>query len=185
MALTDNFPFAEDRFILVGKITKPHGLRGEVKLYTYSDEPKTLLRYNRVFLVDSSGCLTPALEIERARLQGKTAVLKLSTVDDRNSAEAIHGRGVLIDKKDLLPAEDDEYYWYQLYNLPVSTKTGTLLGTVSSVFSNGAQDIMIIKGQHQEYLIPILDTIIKEHNKEGIIIDPPPGLLEINAGTNE
>ncbi len=185
MALTDIFPFAEDRFILVGKITKPHGLRGDVKLFSYSDEPETLLRYSQVVLVDNRGSLSPNLAIESARLQGKFAVLKLSTIDDRNSAEAIHGRGVLIEKTDLPPVEDDEYYWYQLYDLPVSTETGTLLGTVSSVFSNGARDIMIVKDQNQEYLIPILDTIIKEQNKEGIIIAPPPGLLEINTGTNE
>ncbi len=185
MAQTDIFTFAEDRFILIGKIAKPHGLRGEVKLFAYSDEPETLLEYKQVVLVDSRGCLSPNYEIERVRLQGKFAILKLSNIDDRNSAEAIHGRGVLIEKKDLSPVEDDEYYWYQLYDLPVSTETGTLLGTVSSVFSNGAQDIMIVKDQQQEYMIPILDTIIKEHNKEGIIIAPPPGLLEINSGINE
>lgn len=183
--MADIFSFPEDRFILIGKVAKPHGLRGEVKLHTYSDQPETVLQYSQVVLVDNSGHLSAGLKIEKGRLQGKIAVIKLQSIDDRNSAEAIQGHGILLDKKDLPAVEEDEYYWYQLYDLPVYTNTGDKLGMVSNIFSNGAQDIMVVKDGAQEYLIPLLDTIIKEHNKEEIIIEPPPGLLDINAGTNE
>ncbi len=183
--MTDVFPFSEEQFVIVGKIAKPHGLRGEVKLYAYSDEPETLLQYSRVVLVDANGRLSPVKQVEKSRLQGKVAVIKLKGVDNRDNAEAIHNMGVLIDKKDLPIAGDDEFYWYQLYNLPVYTENGLPLGSVKNIFSNGAQDIMVVKSSKQEYLIPVLDTIIKEHSKERIIIDPPPGLLEINTGINE
>ena len=183
--MVDVFSFPDDQFVLIGKVAKPHGLRGEVKLHAFSDKPDTLLQYSEIVLVEDGGRLLPPLRIERSRLQGKTVVFKLETVNDRDSAEAIYGRGILLDKKDLPAVEEDEYYWHQLYNLPVYTTTGSELGKVSNIFSNGAQDIMVITKRNQEYLIPILGTIIKEHSKEGIVIDPPPGLLEINTGADE
>lgn len=183
--MADVFPFPDDTFVLIGKIAKPHGLRGEVKLHAFSDEPETLLQYSRVVLVDNSGRLSSVLKIERSRLQGKTAVFKLETVDDRDGAEAIYGNGILLDKKDLPAVEEDEYYWHQLNNLPVFTDAGVELGKVSTIFSNGAQDIMVVKDRHHEYLIPFLDTIVKEYSKERIVVDPPPGLLEIYSGTDE
>lgn len=183
--MADVFPFPDDMFVLIGKVAKPHGLRGEIKLHAFSDKPETLLQYSQVVLVDNSGQLSPALNIEKSRLQGKMVVFKLETINDRDGAEAIQGKGVLLDSKDLPVVGEDEYYWYQLYDVPVYTKAGRELGRVSNIFSNGAQDIMVVKDRHQEYLIPILDTIIKEHSKERIVIDPPPGLLEMNAGINE
>jgi 16S rRNA processing protein RimM len=183
--MADVFSFPDDKFVLIGKIAKPHGLRGEVKLHAFSDKPETLLQYSQIVLVDHSGRLSPALKVERSRLQGKMVVFKLETINDRDSAEAIYGKGILLDIKDLPAVEEGEYYWHQLYDLPVYTKAGGALGRVSNIFSNGAQDIMVITDNDREYLIPILDTIIKEHGQEGIIIDPPPGLLEINSATDK
>lgn len=183
--MADAFPFSQERYLLIGKVAKPHGLRGEVKVQTFSDAPETILAYSQVTLVDNNGRLSPLLKLEKSRIQGKVAVVKLEKVDDRNGAEAIQGRGVLLEKKDLAPVADGEYYWYQLYNLLVYTDTGKKIGRVNTIFSNGAQDVMLVKDRHREYLIPIHDAIIKEHNKEEIIITPPPGLLDINTGTNE
>lgn len=180
--MADVFRYPEEQFLLVGKVAKPHGLRGEVKIYAFSDDAGTLLHYQKIVLVDRTGRLTPSLHVENARSQGKYVVFKLESIDDRNSAESIHGMGVLIDKNDLREIEENEYYWYQYYNLPVHTDTGRFLGTITSIFSNGAQDIMVIQENGSEYLVPILDSVIIEHTENGVVITPPQGLLEINSG---
>lgn len=183
--MADDFRFDQERFLLVGKITKPHGLSGEVKIYPYSEDAATLLQYDKAILVDGSGRLSPALVIEQARIQGKTAVVKFASIEDRNGAEALHGRGMLIFKEDLPAPGEDEYYWYRLYDMPVYTEDGGKLGIVTSIFSNGAQDIMVVRDGDKEFLIPILDAIIKEQTENGIVIAPPPGLLELNDDINE
>jgi 16S rRNA processing protein RimM len=179
--MAGDFCFDKDRYLLVGEVRKPHGLRGEVKISAYSGDAETLLNYDKIVLVDADKRVSPVLTVAKARLQGKVAVLKLQNIDDRDSAAALYGKGVLIDKTDLPLLEEAEYYWYRLYNLPVATEEGEKLGTVASIFSNGAQDIMVVKNGEREFLIPIIDTIIKEETEQGIIIAPLPGLLEINS----
>jgi 16S rRNA processing protein RimM len=178
------FHFPED-FILVGKIAGPHGLRGDIKLHCFSDNPEAMLDYPRLVVIDKQGHLSPALQVQKCRLHGKTVVIKLEGVDDRNTAEELHGNGVLVEKKDLPPLSEGEYYWYQLIHLPVTTAEGRKIGIIDSVFSNGAQDVMVVKDGNNELLIPMVESIIKEHTEKGVVIAPPPGLLEIQSGANE
>lgn len=179
-----DFTFSED-YVLVAKIAGPHGLKGDLKLQCFSDSIETMLEYSRLFLVDIQGHLSPALQIQKCRLQGKTVVIKLEGIDDRNKAEELHGKGVLVRKEDLPALAEDEYYWYQLLHLPVTTAEGQKLGVIDSIFSNGAQDVMVVKDGNTELLVPIVDSIIKEHTKTGVVITPPPGLLEIQRGADE
>jgi len=183
--MADVFLFPEEEYVLLGKVAKPHGLKGEVKIHAFSDDPHSMLGYQKILLVDQKGKLSPELKVEKSRLQGKAVVYKIESVKDRNDAESIHGMGILIYKEDLQNIEEDEYYWHQFYQLPVHTEDGKYLGIVDSIFSNGAQDIMVIKDGDNEFLIPILSDIIKEHTENGVVITPPPGLLEINAGDYE
>ncbi len=183
--MADVFTFPEEQFLLVGKITKPHGLKGEVKVFAYSGDSALLVQHPRTVLVDSDGRLSPERVVERSRVQGRLAILKLGGIDSRDEAQRLQGAGMLIYKVDLPAAEDDEYYWYRLYDLPVKTDEGRYLGCVDSIFSNGAQDIMIVRDGQSEYLIPLIDSVIKEQTEEGVVITPPPGLLEINAGEQE
>ncbi len=174
-----------DEYVIVGKVAKAHGLQGEIKVHSFSDSPASLLDYRQVVLVDKSGRLTRKLDVENARLHGKGIILKLEEIDDRDNAESIHGLGILVDKKELAPLEEEEYYWYQWYKLPVHTAEGKYLGIITSLFSNGAQDILVVENDNDEYLIPILHTTIHEHSEKGVVITPPPGLLEINNGNSE
>ena len=88
----------------------------------------------------------------------------------------------MILKEDLPQPGKDEFYLYPMVGLPVVTTQGRRLGTVINIFSNGAQDLLVVQDKDEEYLIPILDSIIIQHDAEKIVIEPPPGLLEINSG---
>jgi 16S rRNA processing protein RimM len=179
-----DFVFPEE-YVLIGKIAGPHGLRGEIKLQCFSDSAESMQEYSRLFVVDKQGRLSPSLQVRKCRLQGKTAVVKLDGIDDRNKAEELQGSGVLIKEEDLPPLAENEYYWYQMMHLQVTTAEGQKLGLIDSIFSNGAQDVMVVKDGNNEFLVPIVDSIIKEHTKKGVVITPPPGLLELQSGAEE
>jgi len=180
--MADAFSFPTDRYILIGKVGKPQGLHGEVRLYFSSGQPGIVRYIRRLVLVSAENRLSPPFPISTCRIQGKAAIVGLESVTNRDRAEQLKGMGVLLDRADLPKGIEGELHWYQFDGLPVRTVEGRELGRVERIFSNGAQDILVIREGSQEYLIPILDSIIVSHTDKEIVVAPPPGLLEINSG---
>lgn len=179
------YKFPEDSYILIGTIAKPQGLHGEVNIHAFSGQPENFKEYNTLYLVDDKGKISPKLAIKRFRVHKGKAVVLFDRVADRTHAEQLTGMGVLVAKKDLPELDEDEFYWHQLVGLQVHTVDGRNLGILSSIFSNGAQDVMVIQGDSDEYLVPLTDGIINKYDESTVVIDPPPGLLEINIGDDE
>jgi 16S rRNA processing protein RimM len=179
--MTDDYPYPVETYILIGKISEAHGLKGEVKIFSFAGQPENFEGYRQVFLVSPAGKLSPSYAVKKSRVKGKFAILLLASVNDRNGAEALSGMGVLIRKEDLPQPGKDEFYLYQMEGLPVITTDGRRLGIVTSISSNGVQDLLVVKDIDDEYLIPILDSIVVHHDAEKIVVDPPAGLLEINS----
>lgn len=180
------YSYPEDRYILIGTVVKAQGLRGEISVYALSGQPENLKAYSSLTLVDRNGKVSPELKILKFRVQKDRAVILFEQIADRTHAEKLVGMGVLLARADLPELADDEFYWHQLVGLPVKTVQGLVVGTMQSVFSNGAQDIMVIIGPtDSEHLVPLTEGIIIEQNSEGIIINPPPGLLEINSDAQD
>lgn len=174
------YSFPEDRYILIGNVTKAQGLHGEVVIRPISGQPENFETYTILVLVDESGELSPDLNVTKLRIhKGKVFVL-FDRVKDRSFAEKLVGMGVLLAREHLPPPADGEFYWHEITGLPVITDTGEEIGQVTSLFSNGAQDIMVVTGNDREYLIPMTDEVVVEQNEKEIIIQPLPGLLEIN-----
>jgi len=180
-----DFVFPTDEYLLVGKITKPHGLRGEVKIFAYSGEPENIACYKELVLVDRSGTLSSTLAVVKGRVQGKTAVVQLVSIDNRTLAESIEGYGVLLARKDLPNISDDEYYWHQYQGKLVVDLAGKSIGQVDHLFSNGAQDILVVIDNGSEILIPVTKDIVVKESGGTIVINPPPGLLELNTGADD
>ena len=181
--MADDFPYSSELYLLIGKIVEPHGLKGEVLIFSFSGHPKNIQQYPQLFLVSPSGKLSPPHTIEKSRIKGKTLIARLNSISDRNQAETLIGMGVLVSKEDLPQPGENEFYLYRMEGLPVFTIEGRKLGTVAHIFSNGAQDLLVVQDGENEYMIPVLDSIIKVHDSEKIVIDAPPGLLEINSST--
>ena len=173
--------YPKDKYLLVGKTTKPHGLRGEVKIYCYSGQPENFLEYKELTLCDLKGELTGPIAVTKSRVQGKTAVVKFASIGDRTAAESIEGYGVLLLKEHLPETAPGEYYWHQYEGKQLVEKDGTFIGTVKKIFNSGAQDILVVQTKNDEVLIPVIDNFIVEEDDARIVVELPPGLLEINV----
>jgi 16S rRNA processing protein RimM len=180
--MAKDFSYPADKYVLLGKVAKAHGLRGEVKIFSFSGQPENFSGYKEIVLVDTSGNLSSSLAVEKFRAHGKTAIVQLASINSRDRAEEIEGRGVLLAKNLLPDTADGEYYWYQYEGKLVLDQSGQTIGRVESLFSNGAQDIMVVKSGDKEILIPVTKSIIVGETAEELIINPPPGLLDL---TNE
>ncbi len=179
--MSEQFSFPADTYLLVGKIIRAHGLKGDLKMVPFSDFPEHFISQSRFALAAEDGRMTGLLRSERARAQGKLIILKLETIDTRDEAELTIGMGVLLYRDDLPDSAGDRLDSQRLQGLAVRVKaTAEILGSIESFFSNGAHLIIVVRDGRQEYLIPLVDDIVVGCDDREMIIDPPPGLLEIN-----
>ena len=143
--------------IKVGKIVSAVGIRGEVKVYPYTDYPERFEELEGVYAGDEW------LEIERVRYQKNVVIVKFAGSDDRNRAESLRDRFLTIDRKDLRQLEEDEYFIFDLIGLEAQDQEGKRLGRVSDVIQNTAQDLYEIETDSgKKYLIPAVREFVTE-----------------------
>ncbi|MWV11521.1 ribosome maturation factor RimM [Pseudomonas sp. R-28-1W-6] len=135
-------PTAED-LIVLGKITSVHGVRGEVKIYSFTDPIDNLLDYSQWTLKRDGE--VKQVELVSGRLQGKVLVAKLKGLDDREVARTFAGFDICVPRALLPDLAEDEFYWYQLEGLKVIDQLGQLLGKIDHLLETGANDVMVVK----------------------------------------
>ncbi len=169
-----------DRFLAVGKVVKVHGIRGEVKILIYSQDFHQFVQYLKLYTLEESKI--NSWHVKKVRRQGRCALVLFDGLSSRDEAQRLVGLEVFVDKRDLPPLEDDEYYWYQLKGLKVVTTSGEHLGVITDIFDNGAHDIYVVSHGTREILIPAVESIIVDISleKQLIVVDPPLGLIEAN-----
>lgn len=170
-------------YALIGKIGKPHGLKGEIKAFSFSQRPESFSAYKSLLLVDPESGVERRFNVILARSNEKTAILHLEGVTGRNEAEALGGLQIWLLKTDLPVLEQGEYYWHEMTGARVITDDGRELGVVSEIFNNKVYDILVVLGQGREYLIPVRDEIVRSIDREThtLIVSPMPGLLDLNS----
>ncbi|NOQ46860.1 MAG: 16S rRNA processing protein RimM [Desulfobulbaceae bacterium] len=167
-------------FVLLGKVTKPHGLRGEVKVYPYSDMSESFTGYGRFYLsVDIRGDKTPHTS-EKSRVQGKQVILKFKGCSTRNEAEGLVHQHIWIKRQDLPGLDDDEFYLHDLIGKQVEDQ-GRIIGEITNLLTGGAHDILAVRGEEKEYLIPLVSDFLVRIEQDTVVLDLPPGLLDINT----
>lgn len=152
--------------IKIGKIVNAVGLKGEVKVYNYSDSDEVYHRTPRIFAEDK------LLDIENIRMQKNMVILKLSGIDDRNAAEAAKGRDLYITEDDLPDLPEGQFYVRDLIGMTVVTVDGDNIGKVSDVIQNTAQDIFEVeKEDGNKVLIPNVDEFVLNIDAEERMIE--------------
>ncbi len=169
------------KYLLLGEIVRPHGVRGELKMRVLTDYPERIAQLKAVYLATDPNAKRPArYVISGLRMHQSDALLTLKQVTDRNQAELMRGMYVMVDVRDAVPLADDEVYLYQLIGMEVRTIDGESLGKITDVLETGANDVYIVQGEaYGETLIPVTDeTIIKTDTDSGIVtVKLPEGLL--------
>jgi len=145
--------------INVGKISGVFGVKGWVKVFSFTDNKENILNYSPWLLKKDSE--TRLIKVIDGKLQGKAVVAQLEAVNDRDQAASLMGWDIFITPDQLPKAAKDEYYWSDLIGLSVETSLGVQLGVIESLMETGANDVVIIKGD-RERVIPFLQgqTII-------------------------
>ena len=169
-----------DDYLLIGKVVKPHGIKGEVKLKPYAGDVSNIPNYDEMLLRKPDSEEGLLCSVSRLRLTGKMAIIKFDGVDTCNDAEALVGHEVWVDKDALPSLSEDEYYWHEFEGLKVVTEDGRELGVVSSLLATGPYDILVVTGHGHEYMIPARNEFIAGRNGDTLIVSPPEGLLDIN-----
>lgn len=164
--------------IAYGKILKPHGLKGEVKVLPYSGESENFKYFKSIYLsLDSNG--PKEYSITGKKFQKNLIIVKIKEIDSVEDAESIRGKELFIDKEQLPSTEEDEYYWFELIGLNVYSQDKGLLGKVDSIIDNAAQPILVIKSNSEEYMVPLIDNFVKKIDLDNsrILIEPIEGLI--------
>lgn len=169
-----------DDYLLVGKVVKAHGIKGEVKFKPYADDVSNIPHYDEMLLRKPDSDEGLLCSVSRVRLTGKMAILKFDGVDTCDDAEAMVGHEVWVAKDALPSLAEDEFYWHELEGLKVVTEDGLELGKVSSLLATGPYDVLVVTGRGHEYLIPARNEFIAGRDGDTLIVSPPDGLLDIN-----
>lgn len=147
--------------IKIGQIVNAVALKGEVKIYNYSDYKERFEELDYIYVGDKK------TEIEKVRYMKEMPILKLKGINDRNAAEAVKTKDVFIDETQLRELPEDVFYIRDLIGLDVKDSDGNRLGVLTDVIQNSAQDLYEVKLENdKKILIPAVNEFIVDINPE-------------------
>lgn len=159
-----------DKKINIGKIIGSHGIKGWLKILSFTSPPENIFNYQS--LIISNENMEEKFNIENSRKQGKKILIKLDGIDDRTSAETLKESKIHILRLDLPELSKDTYYWEDLLGFDVFNQNNIKLGLVDSLIETGSNDVLVVKNEKKKnILIPFLmNKTIKEVNLETKLI---------------
>jgi 16S rRNA processing protein RimM len=164
--------------VVVGRLTTPYGLKGWIKVHSFTEPRENLLGY-RNCQINRQG-VWQALEVEAGKEHGNGLIMKLKGIETPEQARLYSGSDLAVPVSELPPLQDDEIYWRQLEGLRVISEPGeVLLGTIDHLFETGANDVVVVKPcagsiDDRERLIPyLLERVVKS-------IDLPAGVMKVD-----
>lgn len=149
-------------FLLLGRVLRPHGVRGELRLELITAYPERISEGGRVFVGSDPQDPAAAEEhrVTRARRHQQYLILELEGVTDREAADSFRDRYVMVPLEEAIPLEVGEFYLFQALGLDVVTDEGEFLGQVSDVIETGANDVYVVHGPSGEILLPDIEECI-------------------------
>lgn len=167
--------------VTVGRVGRPHGIRGEVVVGVRTDEPE--LRFAVGSRLDTDPPDAGPLTVAAVRWQSGELIVRFRGVRDRTAAGELRGTWLSVDSATLAPTGDpDEFRDHELRGLAVRTVDGTEVGVVEDVLHHG-QDTLAVRAASGEVLVPFVKAIVTDVDVAGgvLVIDPPPGLLDLSG----
>lgn len=169
---------SNEEYIVVGKILKPHGLAGEVRVESLTDKPDRFSPGQRLFIVDRRTRTKKV--IESSRMTAKGFLIKFEGLDSRNEVESLNGTSLQIKREEAKSLGKDEFFVDDIIGMDVFEDDGNHLGVICGIMETGSNDVYIIKTKTGEELLPATKEVVREVSVEQkkMIIHVLPGLME-------
>ena len=168
-------------FLLIGKIVGVHGIKGNLKVYSYAETLSVFEPGSSILVINQKG-LEKTYTVKWVKPHQRVLLISLEGIDSRNLAESLIGSEFFIEKAKLPVLEDGSYYWFDLIGLAVFTIDNEYIGRVESIMSTGSNDVYVVKNPDQDHnneiLIPALTSVVLEIdiNLKTMRVDLPDGL---------
>ena len=155
------------KHVVLGYISAVHGIKGWVKVHSWTRPMEAILGYRPWLLGEQKN----PVKIVDGRKQGKGLVALLPGFEDREQAITLVGQEIFVERDQLPPTVEGEYYWADLEGLEVHTTNGDVLGRVDRLMETGANDVLVIRGE-REHLVPFVQgQYVKRVDLEGGLIE--------------
>ena len=160
-------------FVVIGQALKPFGIKGEIKIKVFTESLEAF--ENSSVLIFGQ---TP-YRVRSLRAHKGCALVGLEGVETPEQANRISGSLVKTEYKNLPNKEEDEYYWFELIGMRVSTVDGRDLGEITQITATGANDVIHVQGTYGEVLLPMIEDVVLEVDieKKKMVVDPLEGLI--------
>ena len=170
-----------EKLLLVGKVIKPHGFKGHMRVWSYAQSIDSFLHSGTVFLKQEhqEPHKYTVLDVKPHK---NIFLMHVKGIDTFEEADSFRGAEILVDKDHLTKNGNDEYYWFEIIGLKVYLDTGKYLGIIKEIIPTGSNDVYVVKRNDSEFLIPAIYDVVKEidTDKGEMIITAMDGLLELN-----
>jgi 16S rRNA processing protein RimM len=163
----------KDDWVVAGKVGAPHGIKGWVRVISYTQPIDNLTEYQPWQL--EMGGIRQDLEVVHHQVHGDVILVGFAGVNDRDAAAKLTHALILIDQKCLPAAAAGEYYWHDLQGLEVKNLEGFVFGHITRMMSTGANDVMFVKGE-KEYCLPYVSGVVVKNvdlKAQQILVDWP------------
>ena len=172
-------PLEPRDLVRIGQIAGIHGLRGALRCRPDNPESESFSTLKTITI--HTGGQSREYQLLTAVPAGRGMLkIELAGIADANAAEALKGGIVMVARASLPPTKPHEFYYFQAIGCEVFLTDHTRLGTITEVFSNGANDVMVVRGEGREILVPVIEDIVKsiELDARRVVIESVPGLME-------
>lgn len=157
-------------YLNAGEISGVFGVKGAVKIFSFTEPRENILRYSPWFLQKNNQI--KEIKVTGGQRHGNAVIAELEGVGDRDAAFALMGSKILISKQQLPRPKPGEYYWADLMGLRVETESGVRLGVVDHLLETGANDVLVVRDGDVERLVPFLlqRTVLQIDLDTGLMI---------------
>jgi 16S rRNA processing protein RimM len=164
---------SQSRLIVIGEALKPFGIKGEIKVKPFTVSPDAFTN-SPVLIFDE----TP-YRVLRIRHDHSAIFVLLEGINTPEQARELAGSMVKTDREHLPPKEEDEYYWFELIGMSVTTTDDRDLGQVTAITPTGANDVLHVNGEYGDILLPLIEDVVLEIDLENnrMVVDPLEGLI--------
>lgn len=171
---------AERRYLVIGRIVRAHGVRGEMRTAILTQLPERFTWLERVYLSHDVDDSAPRERlVESVRFHQKYVLLKVEDVDTRDDVESLRGHWVLVPEEEAISLEEGEVFFFELEGLAVHTEEGEHLGRLVEVLETGANEVFVVRGEQGEVLLPNTEEVVLEVDIDAgkMVVRLLPGLL--------